>query len=127
MKKVKGKQPITPTAVATVSCRRLLIGGGVSVIIMVGLLLGFAAYANGYSDRVLPGVQLGSIAIGGMNRAELIEFLRPQVATWWLPDDIVFVEQIPKTSVGKFDKKVLREQFKEWHPKEQMWALLDES
>ena len=31
-----------------------------------------------------------------------------------LPDDIVFVEGIPKTSVGKFDKKVLREDFKSY-------------
>jgi fatty-acyl-CoA synthase len=46
-----------------------------------------------------------------LTASELIEFLRPQVATWWLPDDIVFVEQIPKTSVGKFDKKELRRQF----------------
>jgi fatty-acyl-CoA synthase len=43
---------------------------------------------------------------------ELIEHLRPLVASWWLPDDVVFVEEIPKTSVGKFDKKVLREDFK---------------
>ena len=43
---------------------------------------------------------------------ELIEFLRPQVAKWWLPDEVVFLESIPKTGVGKFDKKVLREQFK---------------
>lgn len=46
-----------------------------------------------------------------ITKEELIEFLRPRVARWWLPDDIVFVEQIPKTSVGKFDKKVLRQQF----------------
>jgi non-ribosomal peptide synthetase component E (peptide arylation enzyme) len=30
------------------------------------------------------------------------------VAKWWLPDDIVFVDHIPKTSVGKFSKKELR-------------------
>lgn len=46
-----------------------------------------------------------------ITKAELIEFLRSRVATWWLPDEIVFVEQIPKTSVGKFDKKTLRQQF----------------
>ena len=45
---------------------------------------------------------------------EIVEFLRPKVASWWLPDDVVFVPQIPKTSVGKFDKKVLREEFKEY-------------
>ena len=31
----------------------------------------------------------------------------------YLPDDIVFIEAVPKTSVGKFDKKVLRVQFKD--------------
>jgi fatty-acyl-CoA synthase len=49
-----------------------------------------------------------------LTKEELLEFLRPRFAKWWLPDDIVFVEAIPKTSVGKFDKKVLREQFKDY-------------
>jgi fatty-acyl-CoA synthase len=38
----------------------------------------------------------------------LREHLRPRVAKWWLPDEFAFVEEIPKTSVGKFDKKMLR-------------------
>ena len=49
---------------------------------------------------------------------EVIEFLRPQVAKFWLPDEVVFVDEIPKTSVGKLDKKVLRERFKDWQPAE---------
>ncbi len=39
---------------------------------------------------------------------ELIEHLRPRVAKWWLPDEFAFIAEVPKTSVGKFDKKVLR-------------------
>jgi fatty-acyl-CoA synthase len=39
---------------------------------------------------------------------ELVEHLRGRVAKWWLPDEFAFVAEIPKTSVGKFDKKVLR-------------------
>ena len=39
---------------------------------------------------------------------ELVEHLRGRVANWWLPDEFAFVTEIPKTSVGKFDKKVLR-------------------
>ena len=35
-------------------------------------------------------------------------FLAPKVAKWWLPDDVVVVEDIPRTSVGKIDKKALR-------------------
>jgi len=39
---------------------------------------------------------------------DLLEHLRGRVAKWWLPDEFAFVAEIPKTSVGKFDKKVLR-------------------
>jgi fatty-acyl-CoA synthase len=39
---------------------------------------------------------------------QLVEHLRSRVAKWWLPDEFAFVSEIPKTSVGKFDKKVLR-------------------
>ena len=47
---------------------------------------------------------------GAVTQAEIIEFLTPLVAKWWLPDEVRFVDEIPKTSVGKFDKKVIREQ-----------------
>jgi fatty-acyl-CoA synthase len=43
----------------------------------------------------------------------LLEHLRPRVARWWLPDEFAFIEEVPKTSVGKFDKKVLRAQLTE--------------
>jgi fatty-acyl-CoA synthase len=39
---------------------------------------------------------------------ELVDHLRGRVAKWWLPDEFAFLAEIPKTSVGKFDKKVLR-------------------
>jgi fatty-acyl-CoA synthase len=42
---------------------------------------------------------------------ELIEFLDGRVAKWWLPDDVVFIDEVPKTSVGKFSKKDLRDRF----------------
>jgi fatty-acyl-CoA synthase len=42
---------------------------------------------------------------------ELREFLAPRFAKWWIPDRIEFVGEIPKTSVGKFRKTALREQF----------------
>src|SRR4029450_3526672 len=41
-------------------------------------------------------------------KVELRAFLEPRVPRWWLPDDIVFLDHIPKTSVGKFSKKELR-------------------
>ncbi|HUB98612.1 MAG TPA: long-chain fatty acid--CoA ligase [Solirubrobacterales bacterium] len=40
---------------------------------------------------------------------ELREFIAPRVAKWWLPDEFAYLDEIPKTSVGKFDKKLLRE------------------
>jgi fatty-acyl-CoA synthase len=45
-----------------------------------------------------------------VKKEDLIEFLTPQFAKWWLPDEILFLEEIPKTSVGKFLKMTLREQ-----------------
>ena len=51
---------------------------------------------------------------GQLTKDEIIEHLRPQFAKWCLPDDVVFVEAIPKTSVGKFSKKDLREKFKDY-------------
>ena len=40
---------------------------------------------------------------------DLCEHLRPRVAKWWLPEEYAFIDEVPKTSVGKFDKKVLRQ------------------
>ena len=39
---------------------------------------------------------------------DLHAFLTGRVARWWFPDAVVLVDEIPKTSVGKLDKKVLR-------------------
>lgn len=45
---------------------------------------------------------------GKVTEEEVIEFLKDKVAKWWLPDEVRFIEEVPKTSVGKFDKKLLR-------------------
>jgi len=42
---------------------------------------------------------------------EVLDYLRPKVARWQVPDEVVFIEEVPKTSVGKFSKKTLRERF----------------
>ena len=44
---------------------------------------------------------------------ELLAFLAPNFAKWWLPDAIEFAFEIPRTSVGKFKKSALREQFRD--------------
>ena len=53
---------------------------------------------------------------GQVTAEEILDYLAPRVAKWWLPDAVTFIEAVPKTSVGKFDKKVLRERFKSWTP-----------
>ena len=42
---------------------------------------------------------------------EILDHLKPLVAKWWLPDAVEFIDEVPKTSVGKFSKKTLREKF----------------
>jgi fatty-acyl-CoA synthase len=46
-----------------------------------------------------------------LDASEVVGFLEGRVAKWWLPDRVEFVDEVPKTSVGKFDKKVLRARF----------------
>ena len=43
-----------------------------------------------------------------LTASEINEYLSSRVAKWWLPDEVRFVSELPKTSVGKFDKKALR-------------------
>ena len=49
-----------------------------------------------------------------LTKDEVIAFLEPRVAKWWLPDDVVFIDEVPKTSVGKFSKKTLRDRFADY-------------
>lgn len=44
-----------------------------------------------------------------ITKEEIQDYLKDKVAKWWIPDEIVFMQEIPKTSVGKFNKKKLRE------------------
>lgn len=66
-----------------------------------------------WSERPLACVVAKPEFEGQISKEEIIEHLRPHVARWWLPDDVVFIDAIPKTSVGKFDKKVLRRQYEQ--------------
>ena len=43
-----------------------------------------------------------------VGRDDLLAFIAPRFAKWWLPDDVVFLQELPKTGVGKFDKRALR-------------------
>ncbi len=47
-----------------------------------------------------------------IDRAELLDFLAARVARWWLPDDVVFVDDLPHTATGKLLKTRLRDDFR---------------
>jgi len=46
-------------------------------------------------------------------REAIMEHLRPRVARWWMPDDVVFVDELPMTATGKVSKVALRERFRD--------------
>jgi len=64
-------------------------------------------------ERPLACVVARAGAADRIGREQIRTWLKGKVADWWLPDDVVVIEAVPKTSVGKFDKKVLRERFKD--------------
>ncbi|SEK67059.1 fatty-acyl-CoA synthase [Haloferax larsenii] len=41
----------------------------------------------------------------------VVELVREEFPKWWTPDEVVFIDEVPKTATGKFDKKVLRDQY----------------
>ena len=47
-------------------------------------------------------------------REEFIEYLDGKIARWWMPDDVVFVDDIPLGATGKIDKKLIRERFQDY-------------
>jgi fatty-acyl-CoA synthase len=60
-----------------------------------------------WTERPLACVVLRSDATPG----ELAEYMQGKVASWQIPENWAFIEEVPKTSVGKFDKKVLRARY----------------
>jgi len=48
------------------------------------------------------------------NKQEHLDFLVSKIAKWWMPDDVVFVDDIPLGATGKIDKKLVREQLKDY-------------
>ena len=97
-------------------------GEWISSVAIEGLIMGhpdvaeaavIAVFHPKWDERPLACVVARPEAKDRLSRDQIIEHLRPHIAKWWLPDDVVFLDQIPKTSVGKFDKKVLRARFKD--------------
>jgi fatty-acyl-CoA synthase len=113
---------IEPTGYIEVQDRSkdLVKSGGewISTVALENALMGHAAVSEAaviavpddkWSERPLAVVVLkeGSQATPD----ELREHLAPHFARWWLPDRYEFVDEIPKTAVGKFRKTALRERF----------------
>jgi fatty-acyl-CoA synthase len=48
------------------------------------------------------------------NKNEIITYMQGKIAKWWVPDDVVFVDEIPHTATGKIQKATLRERFKNY-------------
>ena len=49
-----------------------------------------------------------------IGKEDLLAFMRGKIANWWMPDDVVFVDEIPHTATGKIQKATLRERFKDY-------------
>ncbi|KAB1188572.1 MULTISPECIES: long-chain fatty acid--CoA ligase [Haloferax] len=47
----------------------------------------------------------------GELKGEVVDLVRSEFPKWWTPDEVVFIDEVPKTATGKFDKKVLREEY----------------
>ena len=96
-------------------------GEWISSVALEGALMGHPAVAEAavfaipdekWAERPMACIVLkeGKTA----TREELKKFLEPFFVKFWLPDAYEFVKEIPKTSVGKFKKSVLREQFRNY-------------
>ncbi len=93
-------------------------GEWISTVALENALMGHPAVAEAaviavpdekWSERPLGVVVLREGAEA--SPAELRDFLAPHFAKWWLPERFEFVDEIPKTAVGKFRKTALRERF----------------
>jgi acyl-CoA synthetase (AMP-forming)/AMP-acid ligase II len=49
-----------------------------------------------------------------VSKDELLRFYEGKIAKWWMPDDVVFVPELPHTATGKLSKLTLRQQFKDY-------------
>ncbi|WP_426452925.1 long-chain fatty acid--CoA ligase [Paenibacillus sp. S-38] len=66
-----------------------------------------------WGERPLAFVSWKEGSEGAAGKEELLAFLEGRFAKWWIPDDVVVLQEIPRTSVGKFMKRELREQYKD--------------
>ena len=74
--------------------------------IVVGLGLDYDVF---FTESVIEAYDKGASA-----KEAVIDFLTARVAKWWLPDDVVFVDELPHGATGKVSKLTLRAQFKDY-------------
>jgi fatty-acyl-CoA synthase len=93
-------------------------GEWISSVKLEGLIMAHPAVAEAavvgvahprWDERPLACVVRKKGAGDALTKEQVLEHLAPQVPRFWLPEDVVFIDEVPKTSVGKFDKKVLRQ------------------
>jgi fatty-acyl-CoA synthase len=53
-----------------------------------------------------------------VSKEDLLKFFVDKIAKWWIPDDVVFIEEIPHTATGKIKKTALRDQFSDYKASE---------
>ena len=56
---------------------------------------------------------------GKITEEVIVNHLSKKFAKWQLPDEVKFVDEVPKTSVGKFNKSAIREQYKDEYMRKQ--------
>jgi fatty-acyl-CoA synthase len=49
-----------------------------------------------------------------ITKADMLKFMEDKIAKWWMPDDVIFVDEIPHTATGKILKTALRDQFRDY-------------
>ncbi|MBI4295157.1 MAG: long-chain fatty acid--CoA ligase [Chloroflexi bacterium] len=64
-----------------------------------------------WEERPVAYVVLKPSSKDKVTREDILNFLRDKVVKWWIPEDVRFVDEIPKTGVGKFNKKLLRQMY----------------
>ena len=69
---------------------------------------------SGWGERPLLSVVLHQGA--SVSREELLAWFEGKVARWWVPDGVVFLDELPHTATAKLDKRVLRERLRGYHP-----------
>ena len=92
-------------------------GEWISSIDLENIIMGFSKVLEAavialpddkWQERPLACVVPQPDAANTITKEEIQDYLKDKVAKWWIPDEIVFMKELPKTSVGKFNKKSLR-------------------